>query len=97
MAGGVSLSGPSNPPSVAAVTTTIVVVQTIIGLLGFWVAGSAFKSIIKSSTMRHAPVAIWFMLIHGISEVRATSALIRMKSDHHARTSSCLPVADHIP
>jgi hypothetical protein len=60
-----SLSGLSNPPSVAAVTTTIVVVQTIIGLLGFWVAGAAVKSIIKGSTMRHALVAIWSMLIHG--------------------------------
>jgi hypothetical protein len=60
-----SLSGLSNPPSVAAVTTTILVVQTIIGLLGFWVAGAAVKSIIKGSTMRHALVAIWSMLIHG--------------------------------
>jgi hypothetical protein len=60
-----SLSGLSNPPSVAAVTTTILVVQTIIGLLGFWVAGAAVKSIIKGSTMRHALAAIWSMLIHG--------------------------------
>ena len=60
-----SLSGLSNPPSVAAVTTTIVVVQTIIGLLGFWVAGAAVKSIIKGSTMRRALGAIWYMLIHG--------------------------------
>jgi hypothetical protein len=60
-----SLSGLSNPPSVAAVTTAIVVVQTIIGLLGFWVAGAAVKSIIKGSTMRHALGAIWSMLIHG--------------------------------
>src|SRR5215203_3183717 len=60
-----SLSGLSNPPSVAAVTTTIVVAQTIIGLLGFWVAGAAVKSIIKGSTMRHALAAIWSMLIHG--------------------------------
>ena len=60
-----SLSGLSSPPSVAAVTTAIVVVQTIIGLLGFWVAGAAVKSIIKGSTMRHALVAIWSMLIHG--------------------------------
>jgi hypothetical protein len=60
-----SLSGLSNPPSVAAVTTTIVAVQTIIGLLGFWVAGAAVKSIIKGSTMRHALGAIWSMLIHG--------------------------------
>jgi hypothetical protein len=47
------------------VTTAIVVVQTIIGLLGFWVAGAAVKSIIKGSTMRHALGAIWSMLIHG--------------------------------
>jgi hypothetical protein len=60
-----SLSGLSNPPSVAAVTTTILVVQTILGLLGFWVAGAAVKSIIKGSTMRHALGAIWSMLIHG--------------------------------
>ncbi len=60
-----SLSGLSNPPSVAAVTTTILVVQTILGLLGFWVAGAEVKSIIKGSTMRHALGAIWSMLIHG--------------------------------
>jgi hypothetical protein len=60
-----SLSGLSNPPSVVAVTTTIVVVQTIIGLLGFWVAGTEVKSIIKGSTMRHALGAIWSMLLHG--------------------------------
>jgi len=60
-----SLSGGSSTPSVADVTTIIVAVQTVIGLLGFWVAGAAVKSIIKGSTMRHALVAIWSMLIHG--------------------------------
>ena len=60
-----SLSGLSNPPSVAAVTTTIFVVQTIIGLLGSWVAGTQAKSIIKGSTKRHALGAIWSILIHG--------------------------------
>ena len=60
-----SLSGLSNPPSVAAVTTTIVVVQTIIGLLGFWVAGTEVKSMIKGSTMRHALAATWSILLHG--------------------------------
>ncbi len=60
-----SLSGLSDPPSVAGVTTTIVVVQSILGLLGFWVAGAAVKSIIKGSTLRHALRAIWSMLIHG--------------------------------
>jgi hypothetical protein len=60
-----SLSGLSNPPSVAAVTTAIVVVQTILGLLGFWVAGTQVKSIIKGSTKRHALGAIWSILLHG--------------------------------
>jgi hypothetical protein len=61
-----SLSGLSNPPSVAAVTTAIVVVQTILGLLGFWVAGTEVKSIIKGSTMWHALGAIWsILLLHG--------------------------------
>jgi hypothetical protein len=70
-----SLSGLSNPPSVAGVTTTIVAVQTIIGLLGFWVAGAAVKSIIKGSTMRHALRAIWSMLIHG--DLRGQSAVAK--------------------
>jgi hypothetical protein len=60
-----SLSGLSNPPSVAAVTTTIVGVQTMIGLLGFWVAGTQVKSIIKGSTKRRALGAIWSILLHG--------------------------------
>ena len=60
-----SLSGLSNPPSVAAVTTTIVVLQTILGLVGFWVAGTQVKSIIKGSTTRHALGAIWSIFIHG--------------------------------
>src|SRR5512133_1693305 len=60
-----SLSGLSNPPSVAAVTTTILVVQTVLGLLGFWVAGTEVKSLIKRSTKRHALGAIWSLLLHG--------------------------------
>jgi|SRR6188472_322724 len=60
-----SLSGLSNPPSVVAITTAIVVIQTIIGLLGFWVAGTEVKSIIKGSTTRHALAAIWSMLLRG--------------------------------
>jgi hypothetical protein len=60
-----SLSGLSNPPSDAVVTTAIVVLQTISGLLGFWVAGTEVKSIIKGSTMKHALAAIWSILIHG--------------------------------
>jgi len=65
-------SGLSNPPSVAEVTTTIVVVQTIIGLLGFWVAGAEVKSMIKGSTLRHALAATGSILLHG--EIRGGSA-----------------------
>jgi hypothetical protein len=60
-----SLSGLSKPPSVAAVTTAIVVVQTIIGLFGSWVAGTEVKSIIKGSTTRHALGAIWSIFVRG--------------------------------
>jgi hypothetical protein len=63
-----SLSGMSNPPSVAAVTTAIVVVQTILGLFGSWVAGTEVKSIIKGAGMKRALSALWSILIHG--EVR---------------------------
>ncbi len=60
-----SLTGLSNPPSVSEVTTVIVVVQTIIGLIGFWVAGTGVKSIIKGSTKRQALAAIWSIFLHG--------------------------------
>jgi hypothetical protein len=60
-----SLSGLSHPPSAAAVTTAIVVVQTILGLTGSWVAGTQVKAIIKRSTKRQALGAIWSILLHG--------------------------------
>jgi hypothetical protein len=77
-----SLSGLSNPPSVAAVTTVIVVVQTIIGLLGLWVAGTEVKSIIKGSTTKRALSALWSMFIHGRSQDTRPSALIRVTTSH---------------
>ena len=88
-----SLSGLSNPPSVAAVTTTIFVVQTIIGLLGSWVAGTQAKSIIMGPRrgMPSGPSDRYSST--GLPEVRATSAMIRMKGDHHPRTPSCFTVA----
>ena len=60
-----ALSGLSNAPTVAGVTASIVVVQTIIGLLGSWIAGTEVKSIIKGSGMKHALRAIWSILLHG--------------------------------
>jgi len=43
----------------------IVVVQTVLGLLGFWVAGTQVRSIIKGSAKLRAIGAIWSMLLHG--------------------------------
>lgn len=60
-----SLRDIANPPSAAAVTTAIIVVQTIIGLLGFWIAGTQVKSIIRHSTKRQALRAAWTVLRHG--------------------------------
>jgi hypothetical protein len=60
-----SLSSLSNPPSVAQVTTFIVVAQTVIGILGFLVAGRVVKSIIKGAPKTQAFGNIWYMLIHG--------------------------------
>ena len=63
------LSGTDNPPSVASVTTVIVVVQTLIGLIGFVVAGPAVKALLQGSPLRKALPAIWGVLRHG--EVRS--------------------------
>jgi len=67
-----SLSGGSNTPSAADVTTIIVAVQTVRHRAAR-VRGrrTAVKSIIKGSTMRHALVATWSMLIHG--DIRSQS------------------------
>jgi hypothetical protein len=59
------LSGLTHPPSAAAVTTAIVVLQTIVGLIGFWLAGTEVKSIIRRSTKRQALKVIWSVLWHG--------------------------------
>jgi hypothetical protein len=81
-----SLNGLSNPPSVAEVTTAIVVVQAILGLLGFLIAGAEVKSIIKNSgKLTHALRAIWPILIHGeiqhLSEDHVESTEDRPSSD----------------
>ena len=60
-----ALNGLSSPPSVADVTTAIVVVQTVLGLLGSFVAGTEVKAIVKGASLRHAIAAIWSIFIHG--------------------------------
>jgi hypothetical protein len=70
-----ALDGLTNPPSVGAVTTTILVIQTLIGLLGFWVAGTAVKIIVKESpTRRGALRAIWHIFVHGAVEDHSAPA-----------------------
>ena len=54
------------PPSVAVVTSVIVVIQTIIGLLGFWVAGSQVKKMIKEAPRKRVALGqIWSIFLHG--------------------------------
>lgn len=60
------LSGLPVPPPVAVVTGVIVVVQTIIGLLGFWVAGSQVKKIVKEAPRKRVALGqIWSIFLHG--------------------------------
>ena len=58
---------------------------------------TAVKSIIKGSTMGVPWGPSGPCSFTGTSEVRATSAIIRMKGDHHTRTPSCFAVADRLP
>jgi hypothetical protein len=53
------------PGSVATITTIIIVVQTLIGIVGFFVAGAEVKSIVKHTTKRQALRAIWSIFLHG--------------------------------
>jgi len=52
-------------PSTATITTAIVVIQTLIGLLGFYVAGKEVVGIIKNKPKKQALKTIWYVLIHG--------------------------------
>jgi uncharacterized oligopeptide transporter (OPT) family protein len=67
-----SLSSTANPPSVAAITTVIVIVQTIIGLLGFLVAGKEVKSIVNGVPKKQALASVWFILVHGTVRPQAS-------------------------
>ena len=83
-----SLSGLSNPPSVAEVTTAILVMQTIIGLVGFWVAGTEVKAIVKGSTKRHAVAAIWSIFLHGEIRDPGNNGSDTKKDDSHPTAPS---------
>lgn len=49
----------------SAVTLAIVVVQTIIGGIGIWVAGKEVSNIIKKTPKKQVPGKVWHVLIHG--------------------------------
>lgn len=51
--------------AVAIISAIIIIIQTIIGFLGFIVAGSQVKSIIKGNTLKKSLSQIFYMLIHG--------------------------------
>lgn len=59
------LIGTDGSPSVASITTVIVVIQTIIGFLGIFVAGKEVKTVINGTSKKQAISQIWYMLIHG--------------------------------
>lgn len=61
-----ALSGLPTPPTVTVVTTTILVIQTITGLLGFWIGGTQVKTIVKDAPRRRDALrAIWSIFLHG--------------------------------
>jgi uncharacterized protein YneF (UPF0154 family) len=55
----------NNSPSTAVVTTVIVIVQTLIGLLGFYIAGKEMVGLIKHNPKKQAFKMMWYTLIHG--------------------------------
>jgi hypothetical protein len=42
-----------------------VIVQTLVGVLGFWIAGRQVKTILKGTPKKQAFGNIWHILIHG--------------------------------
>ncbi|MEI6237692.1 MAG: hypothetical protein WCP03_03785 [Candidatus Saccharibacteria bacterium] len=55
----------NNSPTVAVVTTTIIIIQTLIGLFGFFLVGKEISGLIKHNTKKQALKMLWYSLIHG--------------------------------
>ncbi len=95
-----SMSSLSNPPSVAAVTTAIVVVQTIIGIIGFLIAGAQVKQILKGSPKKQAFGTMSYILVHGkVRDSQSTGAGTRqaMASLDPETTNSVRTAAEDAP
>jgi len=52
-------------PSTAELTTAIVVVQTLIGIVGCWIAGTQVKSVLTGVPKKQAFGMMWYLLLHG--------------------------------
>ena len=52
-------------PSTQSLTVGIVIVQTLVGVLGSWLAGTAVKSMLLGKPKNLAFGTIWYLLIHG--------------------------------
>mgnify|MGYP003421838289 CR=1 FL=1 len=62
---------PGDAQLVAEITTAIMIVQTLIGIIGFYIAGSQVKIILKNSKKREALRTIGRILITGKVEHQA--------------------------
>ncbi len=49
----------------SVVTTTIVIIQTIFGFLGVWVAGKQVSTITKQIPKKQVPKKVWHVLLTG--------------------------------
>lgn len=49
----------------SVVTTTIVIIQTILGFLGIWVAGKQVSTIIKQTPKKQVPKKVGHVLLTG--------------------------------
>jgi hypothetical protein len=49
----------------AVLTAVIMIIQTVIGIIGLYVAGSEVKELVKTSSKKQALGQIWYILIHG--------------------------------
>jgi hypothetical protein len=49
----------------SAITILIMGIQTMLGLLGFYIVGKPITKLIKQLPFKQVPSHIWYMLIHG--------------------------------
>ncbi|MEO5628125.1 MAG: hypothetical protein ABIQ89_04545 [Candidatus Saccharimonadales bacterium] len=55
----------TNDHLTATITSVIIVLQTLVGFIGAYVAGSQVKAILKNSSKQHALAKVWQVFRHG--------------------------------